>query len=135
VSATNNEIITFAFRKIGVIGETQSPSAAQGVNALTIANDFFLNEAADGMRIGWFTQTNLAATAPVRDQDIGPVKSLLAGALAAHYGITIEITSVLAAEIADARRALTKRALRYFESDLSELSRPQGGPWGGPSWV
>ena len=132
--ATNLELVSYAFWKIGVVDENQSPSAQQGVIGLTTANDFFLNEAADGMRIGWYKQTDLLATSPLRDSDVGPAKSLLAGALAAHYGITIQAGTELAAEISEARRVLTKRSLRYFESDLGELQRPQGGPWGGPNW-
>lgn len=128
------EILTFAYQKIGVIDENSSPSNEQGQTALTVLNDYLLNEAADGMRLGWFTQTSLSATAPLKPEDIHGVKMLLAKQLAAHYGITIQ-DPILLQEIETAKTQLVKRSLRYSEADFSELSRPQGGPWGGPNWI
>lgn len=132
--ATNLEIITFAYQKIGVIDENSSPSYEQGQTALTVLNDYLLNEAADGMRLGWFKQTLTSATAPLRDQDVHGVKLLLARQLATHYGITIQ-NPILIDDINTAKTQLVKRSLQYSESDFSELSRPQGGPWGGPNWI
>lgn len=132
--ATNLEIITFSYQKIGVIDENSSPSNEQGIVALTVLNDYLLNEAADGMRLGWFTQTLTSATAPLRAEDVHGVKLLLANQLAVHYGITIA-NPLLVQEIQTAKTQLVKRSLRYSELDFSELSRPQGGPWGGPNWI
>jgi hypothetical protein len=132
--AFNIEIVTYAFQRIGVVREGGAPSAAQGETARVILNDYLMNQAADGMRLGWYPQKNLADVAPLRDEDIGPVKLLLARQLATHYGITIK-DPVLMADIADAERMLTKRSIRIAESDLGELQRPQSGPWGGPGWL
>lgn len=132
--ATNQEIITFAYQKIGVIDENSSPSFEQLQTALTVLNDYLLNEAADGLRLGWFTQTNVAATAPLRPEDVHGVKLLLCRQLATHYGITLQ-NPVLLDDILTAKTQLVKRSLRYSEADFSELSRPQGGPWGGPNWI
>jgi hypothetical protein len=132
--ATNQEIITFAYQKIGVVDETASPSAEQLQTALTVLNDYLLNEAADGMRLGWYKQTNVAANAPLKDSDVHGVKMLLAMQLATHYGISIQ-DPVLLQEITTAKTQLVKRSLQYMEADFSELSRPQGGPWGGPNWI
>lgn len=132
--ASNQEIITFAFQKIGVVDETTPPSYEQGQTALTVLNDYLLNEAADGMRLGWWYQTNIAGTAPLRPEDVHGVKMLLALQLAAHYGITIADPTLLE-EIRTAKTQLVKRSLRYSEADFSELPRSQGGPWGGPSWI
>lgn len=134
MSETNLSIITGAFRKVGVVDETESPSAAQAADGLLILNNYLLNQAVDGMRLGWYPQTNLAANAPLKDADIHGVKMLLAKQFAITYDITIKNPLILA-EIADAERMLTKRSLKYFESDLSELSRAQGSPWGGPGWA
>lgn len=128
------EIITYAYQKIGVIDENSSPSNEQGQVGLTVLNDYLLNQNADGMRLGWFTQTLLSATAPLRPEDIHGVKMLLAKQLAAHYGITIQ-NPLLVEEIGKAEVQLTKRSIRYSEADFTELSRPQGGPWGGPNWI
>lgn len=131
--ASNLEIITFAYQKIGVIDENSSPSAEQGQTALIILNDFLLNEAADGMRLGWFYQSSITSTAPLRLEDVHGVKLMLAEQLAAHFGIALA-DPVLLANIDKAKTQLTKRSLRYSEADFSELSRPQGGPFGGPGW-
>jgi hypothetical protein len=131
---TNLAIITEAFQKIGVIDENSAPSAEQTAQAFTILNDGLNNEGADGLRLGWYTQTNVAATAPIRDADIYGVKLWLCERLSAHYGITIQ-NPVLLNEIQEAVRQLVKRSIQYFEADFSELSRPQGGPWGGPNWI
>jgi hypothetical protein len=132
--ASNLEIITFAYQKLGVIDENSSPSNEQGQVGLTVLNDYLLNEAADGMRLGWWTQTSLQATAPLRPEDVHGVKLLLARQLAAHYGITIQ-SPLLIDDIAEAKRQLVKRSVLYSEADFSELPRSQGGPWGGPNWI
>jgi hypothetical protein len=126
MSATNLELVTYAYLKANVIDETQSPSAEQGVVGLNILNDMMANMAADGIMVGWFPQTNLAATSPLQNQDIGPVKYLLTAALAAHYGI--QLGEILLAEIVAAGTRLAKKALLYGEANLSDLPRPQG-PW------
>lgn len=131
--ATNQELITFAYQKIGVIDENSSPTFEQGQVALTVLNDYLLNEGADGMRLGWFTQTQISANAPLRPEDVHGVKMLLCNQLAVHYGITIQ-NPFLIQEIQTAKTQLVKRSLRYSEADFSELSRSQGGPWGGPGW-
>ena len=126
------QIVTEAFQKIGVVDETAAPSPAQGANGLQVLNDMLANEAADGMRLGWWPQASLANTAPLRDQDIYGVKLLLAANLAPLYGIDLTKSNPALLEIAsEAKRQMVKRSIRYFESDLGELQRPQAGPWGG----
>lgn len=134
--ALNQDIINFAFHMLNIVDETAQPSALQAQGALSLLNNILLNEAADGMRLGWYTQTNLAATAPLRDEDVYGVQYMLVAALAQIYGISlVKSKPELLAIVEAAMRQLTKRSIRYFESDLSELQRPQGGPWGGPNWI
>lgn len=134
MSATNQQVVTEAFQLIGVVDETQAPTATQSSNALTVLNDYLLSENVDGLRLGWYTQTNLANTAPLRDEDIWGVKRLLAKQLAVAYGVK-ELSPQLQEEIMKAERVLLKRSRLLIEADFSELSRPQGGPWGGPNWI
>lgn len=134
MSCQNQELITYALMKIGVVDEQSAPSAEQSLTGLNTLNDFLLNEAKDGLRLGWYLQTSLSATAPLRDEDIWGVKLLLARKLASHYGVTIQ-DPLLLEDMEKAEKQLIKRSLLYMESDLSELSRPQGGPWGGPNWI
>lgn len=142
MSVLNLELIQYALLKCNVIDENTSPSAEQGVTGLNVLNDVLLNEQADGLSgLGWWKQTNLAATAPLRDADVYGVKMLLTRALAVHYGIALEPPLADtpgmpdSGEISKALRQLVKRYLKRTECDLGELSRPQGGPWGGPNYL
>lgn len=130
MSATNLELVTYALLKCNVIDENSAPSPEQGVTALNVLNDMMANMAADGVRLGWFPQTNMAAVSPLQAQDVGPIKYALCASLAAHYGISLN--DLLLAEIGQANIRLAKRALKYSEADLSELPRTQGlynGGW------
>jgi hypothetical protein len=144
VTATNQQIITEAFQKLSVVREGRQPTPTQSANGMTILNDNMLTQQRDGWgNIGWYPQTTaqLNTNAPIRDEDIGDVKLMLAKWISIHYGITIPPSpdpingSDVAAQIMQAERRLSKRYARYVECDLGELSRPQGGPWGGPNWL
>ncbi len=134
MSATNLELIQYALLKCNVIDENSSPSPEQGVTALNVLNDTLASAAADGIHLGWYPQTNLAAVSPLQNQDVGPIKLVLAAALAAHYGI--QLGDVLMAQIGAAVTRLEKRALKYSEADMSEIPRPEGPWWygGGMGW-
>jgi hypothetical protein len=143
MAQTNQQIITEAFQKLGVVREGRQPSPTQSANGMTILNDNLLTQMRDGWgNIGWYPQTiaQLNSIAPLKDEDIGDVKWVLAGWLSPHYGITIPPSPDplngydLGAQIFQASRRLTKRYLRYTESDLGELSRANGGLWGGSYW-
>jgi hypothetical protein len=137
-------IITDAFTLIGVVADGQIPTATQQAVALRTLNDNLLTQQRNGWNLGWYNlpaNTNLNNNAPLQDPDIGDVKLMLASWLAPRYGIIIQpspdptdLTS-LSNQIRAAFQRLTKRSLRYTEADLGELSRPQGGPWGGPNWL
>jgi hypothetical protein len=143
VTQTNQQIITEAFQIIGVVREGGQPSPTQSANGMTVLNDNLLTQMRDGWgNIGWYPQTlaQLNSTSPLKDEDIADVKYVLAGWLAPRYGVTIEPSPDpegfdLGSIIKRAMRRLTKRYLKYTECDLGELSRPQGGPWGGPNWL
>ena len=127
MSATNLELCTFAGLKCNIIDENSSLSPEQGVTALNILNDIMANMAADGIHLGWYPQTNMAATSPLQAQDVGPIKLMLTASMASHYGITLG--ELLLAEIGQANIRLNKRALKYSEADMSELPRAQGPYW------
>jgi hypothetical protein len=133
VAYQNLQLITDAYRIVNIIDENEAPTAAQSNLALAVLNDMLANEAADGLRLGWFPQTTLSATAPLRDQDVYGVKLMLAKKLALRFGIDITDEN-MKVEMAESYRQLVKRAIRYTESDLGELQRPQAGPWGGAGY-
>jgi hypothetical protein len=137
MAQTIQQIINDAFTTIGVVADGRAPSATQAAKGLEVLNDNLATQQKDGWRLGWFPQTNLAATAPLRDEDIGDVKLMLAKWLAPRYGVKFDLQNdaLILTQMADAERRLTKRSLKFMESDLGELQRPQGGPWGGPNWL
>ena len=144
--ATTQSIITEAYQILGVVREGRQPTATQSSNGLTILNDNLATQNKDGWgNIGWWPQTvalinNLA---PLNDSDIADIKYLLASWIAVRYGIKIEddpnddisAPITLGGQIRSAQRRMNKRYLKRTECDLGELSRPQGGPWGGPSFL
>lgn len=133
MSYTNLQILTMALRKAGLCDETLSPSTAQQTNGLTTMNAYLAMRDADGLRLGWFPQTNVNANAPLRDEYVYPVALLMARQLASDSGQPIQDDD-LKNEINAAEALLAKLCREYFESDLSELSRAQAGPWAGPGW-
>lgn len=141
---TVQQIITEALLNIGVVAAGRPPTSTQSNTALTVLNDNMLTQMRDGWwNLGFYpqTQANLNSPAPIWDQDVGDVKLCLSAWLAPKFGRKIETApdpndmSYLANQIKDAFRRLNKRYLQRTESDLGELSRPQGGPWGGPNWL
>lgn len=124
MSATNQELVNYGFLKCNVIEDGGTADAQQGITGLNVLNDMLANMSKDGIKLGWYPQTNLAAVSPLQNEDIGPIKYLLTAALAAHYGITL--SELLLAEIGQANTRLVKSALKYSEADLSELPRTQG---------
>lgn len=129
MSATNLELITYAFLKCNVISESEAPSAEQGVTGLNILNDMLADMSKDGIKLGWYPQTSTAATSPLQAEDVGPIKYLLCASLAAHYGI--QLSELLLAEIGKSYTRLVKTALKYSEADMSEMPRAQGLYGGG----
>jgi len=144
MAQTNQQIITESFQILGVVREGRQPTATQSANGMTVLNDNLLTQMRDGWgNIGWYPQTiaQLNSIAPLKDEDLADVKYMLTGWLSVRYGVTIEpspdpLNSFdLGALIYRAERRLTKRYLRYTECDLGELSRANGGLWGGSYWI
>jgi hypothetical protein len=127
---TNLDFITAALRLLNVIDENESPSAEQGVLGLRTLNQMLSQWARDGVRLGWYTQTDLQATAPIEAADERGVTFNLAVESAPYYGIEPigKVTEIASATYA----ALAKAHQRYFQSDVSFL--PLGDAQYGPGW-
>lgn len=145
MSTTNQAIITEAYQLLGVVREGRAPSPTQSANGLTILNDNLATQMIDGWgAIGWYPQSvaNLNSQAPLRDGDVADIKYLLACWIGMRYGIVIPDNpqdptdmTTLGGQVRSSLRRMNKRYLKQTECDLGELSRPQGGPWGGPNWL
>lgn len=136
MTSTIQAMITEAYQKLGIVSEGRPPTPTQSANALTITNDNILTQMRDGWGgLGWFPQVpaNINNNAPLKDEDIGDIKLMMAFWISVHYGV--QVSPTLGAQIEDANRRLTKRYVRYVECDLGELSRAQGSPFGGAGWI
>lgn len=132
MTITNQSLINQALQRIGIVDETQSATPTQSNNALAIMNQHLAFKQALGtFNVGWYPQTSLTANAPLRDEYVEPVILIMCGKFSMTFGQPIQ-DPVLAGEVSAAEPALSKLTRPTFESDLSELSRAQGGPWGGP---
>jgi hypothetical protein len=141
MSKTIAQIVTDALTIIGVVADGRAASPNQAQTGAIILNDNLLTQQRDGWQLGWYPITTPASIAPLRDEDIADVTYALCAWLSSRNGVTIAPApdpndeAALANQIKNAFRRLNKRSLRYVECDLGELSRPQGGPWGGPNWL
>lgn len=85
---TNLELITDAFRQIGMIDENESPSAEQGQVGLRRLNQLLAAWATPPSSIcfpSWFPQTSLSDTLPIPDYAERAVTAALAIELCAAY--------------------------------------------------
>jgi hypothetical protein len=126
MSETVLQVCTFAAQRVNLIGDTEQLSAQQGLTALNLLNNMLSDQAADGVDVGWYTQTSTTGTAPLQDADLYPVKMMLARVIATHY--SLPLSPPLAAEIEKAEARLVKRLRPIPEANLTELPVPQG-PW------
>jgi hypothetical protein len=141
---TVQQIINEALLNAGVIASGRAPSSTQTATCLTVLNDNMLTQMRDGWHnIGWYPQSSaqLNTAAPLWDEDVADVKLVLTAWVAIKFGRKIDPPlspsdkSSLGAQIEAAFTRLDKRYLQSTEADLGELSRPQGGPWGGPNYL
>ncbi len=123
----NSDIVTGAARKMNLVDTSSAPAAEDAQALLTLLNDLLAEWRGNGTDLGWYTQTNLAATAPLDDADVRVVKLALAMAGCTEYGISPPPT--LPGEFEEAYDQLRKRYLAYVES-ASDLPRPQSGIFG-----
>lgn len=83
--ATNNEFITDALKMLGVLQETESPSAEQSSDALRVMNDMLANLRAEDIELGYAPQSDPTAENGINIEDRQAVKYLLAVHLAPHF--------------------------------------------------
>jgi hypothetical protein len=135
--ATNLDIVKGAYLHLGTVDENQQPSARLGQLGLISLNEMLAALGPDGIRLGWYTQTDLSDTAPIQNESVGDVKYLLAKWVSTKVGRRLDPVedAKLIDQIDAAETRLRRTSLLYGQSDLGELQRPEGGPWGGPGWA
>ena len=110
---TNLEIINAALRLLGVIAETETPSAEQGATGLSVMNDMLEDWSGRGIDVGQWPQTALDAEFPGPTTVEGVCKANLAVWLAPYYA------APLRPEVAGLAGAGYSRLLR--EAMLAQL--------------
>lgn len=108
---TNLDIITRALLKIGVINESETPSAEQGADALTELNQLMEEWDEAGIALGWCEQTDTSATAPLPPYAERGVTLRLALALAPSYGGAASVTPALIGDAEDSLKKLQRKVL------------------------
>ena len=127
MSITVIELLTDALQEINVIDQNEPPSAEQGVKALRRFNQMMADWERDGIRLGYYPQSDMDATVPIGSADELGVTLNLAVSLAPSYGI--EITDGLRVQAATYYASLAKESLQYFESDMTQLPMSDFGPY------
>ncbi len=129
---TNIDLITRALLKIGVINESETPSAEQGMDALTELNQMLEEWEETGIHLGWCEQTSTADTTPLPPYAERGVTLSLALALAPSYGGAASVSDQL---VIDHRSAMSvierKAALKNLKPrDSRNMPSAEGGGYG-----
>lgn len=117
--ATNLDIITTAYRITGLLNENEAPSSELAAEGLEAMNDLLAAWDADGVELGYFPQTNLAATSPLKDSDLMGVKYSLAVVLAGRKNIPLSNETLAVATAA--RKMLFKSTTEMFENSFDHM--------------
>jgi hypothetical protein len=85
--ASNLDIITDAYRMVNIIPMTAAPGAELGSAGLRRLNSMMAFWSSDGIELGWFSQDDQSAEAPLDDGVLEGVTANLAVRLAATAGV------------------------------------------------
>jgi len=117
--ATNLDIITTAYRITSLINENEAPAAEIAAEGLEAMNDLLAAWNKKGIELGYFPQTNLAATSPLQDADLRGVKYGLAVELAGRKSITLKDETRFVAK--DSLNDLAKGTAEMMENSFDHL--------------
>jgi len=126
MSITVIDLITDTLQEINVIDANEAPSPEQGQKTLRRLNQMLAEWERDGIRLGYYRQTDLEATMPIPEYAELGVTLCLAVNIAPSYGI--EPIQALIVQATNFYAALAKQSLEYFESDMTQLPMSDLGP-------
>ena len=127
--STNLEVIGDALKDLGVIAETQTPSAEQGLLGLRKLNDMLEAWTEDGIQLGYFAQSVTSDDCPVPAYALRAVKACLAVEVAPNYGASV--SPELAVKSQDAYLALLRKTLNESAEPADMSHMPRGAGNGG----
>jgi hypothetical protein len=108
--STNILIISDALLDLGVINESETPSAEQGSHALRVLNQMLEAWEEEGVRLGWSEQTDTSADAPLPPYALKGVTAALALDLAPSYGGAASISPALTKKYDDGMALIYRKA-------------------------
>lgn len=117
--ATNLDVITVAFRKANIVHERETLTSTQSAQGLELLNDMMSDWEEDGIELGFYPQTSLAAIIPAEDKHLRGIKYNLARAVAADYSVDLAAEARRIAELTFAR--LAKSTTEEIETDFSHM--------------
>ena len=123
------EYVTDALRYIGVISETETPSAEQGADGVRKLNELMASLEEDGIDLGYAQIADTADTVVIPLGEVRTVKALLAVNMAPIYGA--EITEVVANVAGTGYSRMLRNALLLAQipAPLPTASHGAGGQY------
>lgn len=106
----NIDLISDALLELGVINESETPSAEQAQHALRKLNQMLEAWEESGIKLGWCEQTDTSATTPLPPYAESGVTLRLAIALASSYGGAASVTPALIESANDAMKVIERKA-------------------------
>lgn len=122
------DLIADALLDIGVINESETPSAEQGAHALRKLNQMLETWEEEGVRLGWFEQTSTSGDAPLPPYSEKGVTASLAFELAPSYGGAASITPALAKKLEEGMGVINRKAAlkNLTPQDTRNMPRAEG---------
>lgn len=124
--STNLQIVTDALRSIGVLDETETPSAEQGSYCLRQLNQMMALWDVEDVTLGYFAQSSTADTCPIPDWAEQGVWGKLALKVASHFGAQVPIGTVASADEGYTVILRTLINMRLEGSDMSHMPAGTG---------
>lgn len=122
--SSNLDVIGDALRDLGVISETQTPSAEQAAHTLRMMNQLAAELEGQGISLQWFVQTGTGDDFPLATEFESGFGALLAARIAPNYGATI--SPELAVKIQQGEAHLTRVAVAAALKPAEMVDRPCG---------
>lgn len=108
--STNITLISDALLDLGVINESETPSAEQGAHALRQLNQMLEAWEEEGIRLGWSEQTDTSEDAPLPPYALKGVTAALALELASSYGGAASVSPALTKKYEDGMALIHRKA-------------------------
>jgi hypothetical protein len=129
--STNLQIISDALLDLGVINESETPSAEQGSHALRVLNQMLEAWEEDSIRLGWCEQTDTSEDAPLPPYALRGVTAALALELAPSYGGAASASPALMMKLESGMALINRKAaLKNLKPLENTRNAAEGGGYG-----